>query len=1758
MVTMSCSTSSGYPSITGTNVGSYSFTVSLRDTANNQWSDGSITAKTFTLKINPRNVSNTTIASTSAQTYNGSAYKPTPAVTDSEISKTLVNGTDFSYSYENNTNAGTATIKITGKGNYTGTKTSTFTINARNVSNTTIASTSAQNYIGSAIKPTPAVTDSGIDKTLANGTDFTYSYSNNTNVGTATITITGKGNYTGTKTSTFTINARSISNATFGTIGTQTYNKGTAITPTPTITDSGISKTLTNNTDFTFDYSNNKNAGTATIIIKGKGNYTGSKSTTFAINARDISLAAIGDISNYTYDGTEKKPTATVTDGSITLSSTNDFSFSYSNNLKAGTATLTITGKGNYTGTKSKNFTINTRAISAATVAAIASQAYTGSAKTPLPTVTDLSKTLVKDTDYTLDYSNNTSVGTATITITGKGNYSGTKEVTFSITARDISLATIGEISNYTYDGTEHEPTATVKDGSVTLSATNDFDFSYSNNVNAGTATLTITGKGNYAGTKSKSFTITARGISAATVAEIASQPYTGSAKEPKPTVTDLSNTLVLDVDYTLSYTNNINAGTATVTITGKGNYTGTKSKNFTINTRAISTATVEEIAAKTYTGSAITPLPTVSDLSKTLAKDTDYTLKYSNNTSVGTATVTITGKGNYSGTKEVTFSITQRNISNATVAEIEIYYYDGAEKTPEPSVKDGSTTLVEGTDFEYGYRNNVNVGTATLVITGLGNYGGTKEVAFTISPPTIDRATVTLSQIEFTYDGTAKEPSVTLVKIVEITLVEGVDFTVSYSANINAGTAKVILTGKGAYTGTKEVTFTINPADMTSATLVGLNLTYVYTGSAILPTVTVNLDGKELVRNTDYLISFTNNINVGTATVTVTGSKNYTGTLTETFEVIRADIATASVTGINATYEYTSAAITPEPTVIFNGVTLVKDTDYTLTYSANTALGIATVTITGLGNFEGTANKTFEIVKANISSATVTGIEASYEFTGSDIEPEPSLTLKGVDLVKDTDFTVTYSNNLNEGTATVTITGCGNYEGEITKNFVIGKADISSATVTGINASYEFTGSAITPEPTLTFNGITLVKDTDYTVSYSANTNLGTATITFTGAGNFEGTSTKTFEIVAADISSATVTGINANYGFTGSEIKPEPTVTLNDKTLVKDTDFTVTYSNNLNVGTATVTITGAGNYTGEITKNFTVGKADISSATVTSIEESYGKTGVAIEPVPTVTLNDITLVKDTDFTVTYSSNTSIGTAHYTITGIGNYEGSIEGTFEIVKAKPSVTVSYPHYDADNDTLYAGKPLPEISATATFNGVNVAGNISWKQEDGNAPTLKNGERAYGWIFTPDDTDNYEAVEGSENLTAEIPSYTAISAEWKNGTQPELFTSSSVTVIKQNLKVTGYFTSGDSDEILGGYSFAGSWDDTGAANTVKMPSRGGNDFFITVYFGELNSVILSVEIKDVVLTEIIANATVTDYTALDKFDTSSVTATAKYNDGAEKSLSYGKGGYTVVYENGDCLQYGDSKVTFSYTDNGVTKTAEVGVSVSRKPYEGTLSLNPDDMDYNFGNPLTGGIAVEDLPEGVTKVDYVYAVKEGDEWKVIPEEEVKDAGNYKVTANFTVDNNHEGIDPVTGYFEILKIEPKLTPAVGGNLSAGTSLSELNFSAGDSAVTGTLTWDDSAYELKEGINRCYYTFTPDDTKNFKVLHGYVDVAAEAPKVADTSGGLIGWQIVLIIVAVVVAVIAIVALALALKLRRAADEDGFYDDATEEQLTA
>ncbi|MGN0594136.1 MAG: leucine-rich repeat protein, partial [Hominimerdicola sp.] len=218
------------------------------------------------------------------------------------------------------------------------------------------------------------------------------------------------------------------------------------------------------------------------------------------------------------------------------------------------------------------------------------------------------------------------------------------------------------------------------------------------------------------------------------------SYEYTGSQIKPKVTITDGENTLVNGTDYVIRYADNIEVGTASIIIAGRGNYSGKVTYTFEIteSTTDISNCTITiPKNSYEYTGSPIKPKVTITNGENTLVNGTDYVIRYANNIEVGTASIIIAGRGNYSGKVTYTFEITETttDISNCTITiPKNSYEYTGSQIKPKVTITDGENTLVNGTDYVIRYADNIEVGTASIIIAGRGNYSGKVTKTFEIT----------------------------------------------------------------------------------------------------------------------------------------------------------------------------------------------------------------------------------------------------------------------------------------------------------------------------------------------------------------------------------------------------------------------------------------------------------------------------------------------------------------------------------------------------------------------------------------------------------------------------------------------------------------------------------------------------------------------------------------------------------------------------------------------------------------------------------------------------------------------------------------------------------------------------------------------------------------------------------------------------------------------------------------------------------------
>lgn len=814
-------------------------------------------------------------------------------------------------------------------------------------------------------------------------------------------------------------------------------------------------------------------------------------------------------------------------------------------------------------------------AVTNCTVSGLTAKTYTGKAQTQSITVKYRNKTLKNGKDYTVSYQNNINAGTAYVIIKGKGSYSGTVKRSFTIKPAIIyKQCTFYKIASQYYTGSQIKPVPKIKNGTTTLKNGTDFTLTYQNNVNKGTAKVYIKGKGNYSGSCSLTFSITARPVSTLKIT-VPSVTYNGKAQKPAVTVKYNNYKFKNGTDYTLSYKNNTKIGTATVTVKGKGKLSGTKSVTFKINAKPIKNAVITYNNSLTYNGSTLSPAVTVKYGNATLKKNTDYTVAYSNNVNAGTGTITITGKGIYGGSVKKTFTIKKLGISATAVSGTGNKVYTGSVIKPVPAVKVGGRTLKNGTDFTVSYKNNTEPGTATLKVTGKGNYSGSVSKTFKITARAINDVEVTIPDTVFT--GEQVKPDV-VVSYGNYQFINNSDYTLSFKDNVNIGTASVVVTGKNHLSGSRTVTFPIEKADISSTEIAVKNATF--TGSAVKSGVDVRLGNVTLKEGTHYTLSYKNNVNAGTAQVTISGKGSLEGAVTKDFTIAKADISKASISA-SGTYAPDGVKITINAK--FGNYTL-KSSDYS--FAAPTAAGEQTLTISGNGNFSGKAT-----VKCNVAKADIANAKSSLSLSTDGKGYTVTIIYDGVLLTQDKDYKVAVTESAT-GVSAV-ITGIGNYGGTATLSGISNELEaFENAVVTIGKVTYN--GTSQLPSVTVKIGSVTLKSVTDYILSAYDNTNAGTATAVITGKGKYEGAEKKTqFKIAPAAISSASISCEDQIY--TGQGVTAQPVVTFNGKTLALGIDYYISgYSNIVNVGTATVTVKGKGNFTGTAKGTFRIVKQD------------------------------------------------------------------------------------------------------------------------------------------------------------------------------------------------------------------------------------------------------------------------------------------------------------------------------------------------------------------------------------------------------------------------------------------------------------------------------------------------------------------------------------------------------------------------------------
>lgn len=568
----------------------------------------------------------------------------------------------------------------------------------------------------------------------------------------------------------------------------------------------------------------------------------------------------------------------------------------------------------------------------------------------------------------------------------------------------------------------------------------------------------------------------------------VADYAYTGKAIKPVVRVYDYKTLLVEKKDYTISYKNNMNAADKndplkppTITITGKGNYTGRLIRKFTITPKDIGDpdVSVEDITL-TYDAKkpkAQKPSPTVMWNGRKLTNKKDYTFPEESYTAVDEHTITITGRGNYTGTINFKFIITDRiPVSSLTISRIPNQVYTGKEIKPQPEVRYKGELLNLNQNYTLDWENNMDVGTAAVIIKGSGSqYVGTRRVTFRITAAaSLSKANVELETASRPYTGQEVRvgvKSVTLkVNGADRSLKQSDDYDITYQNNVKAGTAAVILTGKGAYDGKIRKTFKITPVNIGSPNEVRISLSgsYNYVKGGTKPEPKVTFNNKTLKLGTDYTLSYKQNNAAGNiATVTVKGKGNFGGSTSKTFTITPQDIGKVTVDVSDRFYQNKknvykttirlidsngkalSAGSDYDKEIKYTYAADVRDKDGKVLWTKETEVSKEDIIPAGTeiqvkinakgSNYTGSVTGTYRIAASNISKAKVTIPPQSY--TKKEIKPDSQIDVRmeGVKLTLGTDYKIVgYSNNVKKGTAKAVIHGIGNYGGTKTVSFKI------------------------------------------------------------------------------------------------------------------------------------------------------------------------------------------------------------------------------------------------------------------------------------------------------------------------------------------------------------------------------------------------------------------------------------------------------------------------------------------------------------------------------------------------------------------------------------------------------------------------------------------------------------------------------------------------------------------------------------------------
>lgn len=1328
-------TFSGDDAVKGTNVGAYDMELKPSDFTNNNQNFSSVTFVIVDgqLKITPKSIEtgkNMSVEALADVVYNGQPQLQKPVVKDGE--KTLVEGTDYTLSYEGDTtNVGAVKVVVTGIGNYAGTTDVTYRITQRSVTLTSV--TDSKPYDGTALtRPNVTVTGDGfVDGEVTNvratgsvttvaegevtnaiaydeGVNFKASNYNITkNEGKLSITAlsAGGGLTIMPNNVEYTYNAESHS---AGSASASASVAGTSVSLEYRVEGSPDAGWRSNVSEITAI-----NAGTVTIEVRASAdNYSGYKyaKQTLTINQRDVELTSAS--ASKVYDGTaltkdwvdmgpNRADTGFIwTDladdgqvhatGSQTVVGKSENTISYK--LKDGAAsnyniigehpgTLEVTEQSIVPDPK------NPESYTGVTISNPSDSVYNDEEHKWAPEVKDAKgNALVEGTDYEVSYDtdNFTDAKTITVTITGKGNYTGTATKTYKITPAPLTVNANSD--SKVYDGTPLTAGGTIEGlvGDETATAKTE-----GSQTEVGSSANKVVGiewgtakDGNYyiQSQNDGTLTVTAKSIAASdmTVGDLFDVVYSGTEQAQKPEVKDGDTALVEGADYDLTFSEDkTNVGAVTVVVTGKGNYTGDVTRTYQIIPAKLTVTTPS--ASEVYNGKALTAEGAISGF---VNGETAAFTTTGSQTEVGSSTNTYAI--NWTGTAKQGNYVISESLGTLTVTETtdEIVAAPGSYNGTYDGQAHGVDVTVTGLPEGYFVKTAASYATATDVTDGV-----TAEV---------DDLVIVNAQGEDVTDNLKITKGTGTISISPATL------------KVTTYGAKAEYSGNALTAGGKVTGFVNNEAAAFTAT-----------GSQTLVGKSVNtyaIDWNDTAKQGNYAIED----DLGTLEVTQNmaaimvipqgGSKTYDGTA----------LTSAGVTTYGLPAGYTLTAMNKGSVTNVGGATAEVETyiiknasgeDVTNQFG-NVFTGKATLQVTKrpVTVASASASKVYDGIALTKHEASVTegslatGESFSYDFSGEQTTVGSTSNAYIIKAGANTDLN---NYEIAKANGTLTVTAQSINPTDPTPGAYAGVKVDSPSDVTYDANEHKWVPTVIDED------GNKLVEGTDYEVTYSTDDFInvtGAITVTITGKGNYAGTVTRIYQITPASVALSTnsheftytgepqgdaavnVSGAAELFQSQVNDLKATGSVTTVADGIV-DNPISYTWKDGFTASNYNITTT-----LGKLSiKAKSIVPTDVNGMKVTAPSDKV-YAGAEQRFVPVVTDGEKTLVEGVDYAVSYAGANGEAKADFTnvtgsitvaVTGMGNYAGSVAQSYQITP-KPYTVVT-------------------AGATKVYNGTGIVG-----------------------------------------------------------------------------------------------------------------------------------------------------------------------------------------------------------------------------------------------------------------------------------------------------------------------------------------------------------------------------------------------------------------------------------------------------------------